>query len=89
MPVVFDFYSYYSAWIEIIMDSQYLNHIVTVRLITGETLPEGVLFWGKSAIGEDVLWFGIPKSGEVHKTEVEFHIPRSSIAYIRIDGENL
>ncbi|MCX6646469.1 MAG: hypothetical protein NTY09_08945 [bacterium] len=69
------------------MDSQYLNRVVTVRLITGETLPDGVLFWGSSAMGEDILWFGIPKSDEVHKTEVEFHIPRSSIAYVRLDGD--
>jgi hypothetical protein len=69
------------------MDSQYLNRVVTVRLITGETLPDGVLFWGSSAMGEDILWFGIPRSDEVHKTEVEFHIPRSSIAYVRLDGD--
>lgn len=71
------------------MESQYLNKQVSVRLITGEILPDGVLFWGMSSLGEDILWFGIPKSGEVHKTEVEFHIPRSSIAYVRLDGEEL
>jgi len=71
------------------IDSNYLNRPVDVKLITGEKLPEGVLFWGKSAICEDVLWFGIPKSDEVHKTEVEFHVPRSSIAYIRLSGIEL
>ncbi len=71
------------------MDSNYLNQPVTVKLITGESLPDGVLFWGKSSLGEDILWFGVPKPDEVHKTEVEFHIPRSSIAYIRLEGENL
>lgn len=71
------------------MDSNYLNRPVTVKLITGEFLPDGVLFWGKSSLGEDILWFGVPKSNEVHKTEVEFHIPRSSIAYIRLEDENI
>jgi hypothetical protein len=71
------------------MDSNYLNQPVTVKLITGESLPDGVLFWGKSSLGEDILWFGVPKPDEVHKTEVEFHIPRSSIAYIRLEDERL
>ncbi|MCK4720646.1 hypothetical protein KAU08_08300 [bacterium] len=71
------------------MDSNYLNQPVTVKLITGESLPDGVLFWGKSSLGEDILWFGVPKPDEVHKTEVEFHIPRSSIAYIRLEDERV
>lgn len=71
------------------MDNNYLNRPVTVKLITGESLPDGVLFWGKSSLGEDILWFGVPKSNEVHKTEVEFHIPRSSIAYIRLEEESV
>ncbi len=71
------------------MDSNYLNQPVTVKLITGESLPDGVLFWGKSSLGEEILWFGVPKSDEVHKTEVEFHIPRSSIAYIRLEDERV
>jgi len=71
------------------LDSNYLNRPVEVKLITGEKLPDGILFWGKSAISEEVLWFGIPKSDEVHKTEVEFHVPRSSIAYIRLSGVEL
>ena len=68
------------------MDSNYLNRPVSVKLITGETLPEGIMFWGKSSIGEDILWFGIPKPDEIHKTEVEYHVPKSSIAYIQIEG---
>lgn len=68
------------------MDNAYLNRPVFVKLITGETLPQGVLFWGQSSIALDFLWFGIPKEGEVHRTEVEFHVPRSSIAYIRVEG---
>ncbi len=66
-------------------DHTYLDKPVAVKLITGETLPDGIRFWGKSSIGEDLIWFGIPKAGEVHKTEVEFHVPRSSIAFIRIE----
>jgi hypothetical protein len=68
------------------MDNAYLNRPVAVKLLTGENLPDGVLFWGNSSIAEDLLWFGIPTPGEVHKTEVEFHVPKSSIAYIRIEG---
>jgi hypothetical protein len=71
------------------MDNAYLNRQVAVKLLTGETLPQGVLFWGSSSIAEDLLWFGIPKPGEVHKTEVEFHVPKSSIVYIRIEGNDL
>ena len=67
------------------MDNSYLNRPVTVKLITGETLPKGVLFWGNSPLAEGMLWFGIPKPDELHKTEVEFHIPRSSIAFIRLE----
>ncbi len=67
-------------------EGTYLNRPVTVKLITGETLPDGILFWGKSSIGEDMLWFGIPKPDEVHRTDVEFHIPKSSIAFIQMDG---
>jgi hypothetical protein len=68
------------------MNNAYLNRPVSVKLITGETLPDGILFWGESTISQGLLWFGIPKEGEVHKTEVEFHIPVSSVAYIRIYG---
>lgn len=71
------------------MNNAYLNRPVAVKLITGETLPEGILFWGESSVSESLLWFGIPKEGEVHKTEVEFHVPKSSIAYIRIDGGDI
>jgi len=66
-------------------DHSYLDRPVHVKLVTGETLPEGIRFWGNSGFSEDLLWFGIPKSDEIHKTEVEFHIPRTSIAYIRIE----
>lgn len=71
------------------MDSTYLNRPVSVKLLTGENLPNGILFWGNSSIAEDLLWFGIPKTGEVHKTEVEYHVPKASIAYIRIEGEDI
>ena len=66
-------------------DNSYLDRAVSVKLITGETLPDGIRFWGKSSMGEDILWFGIPKPGEIHKTDVEFHVPMSSIAYVRLD----
>jgi hypothetical protein len=72
-----------------VMESQYLNRTVTVKLITGEMLPKGIMFWGNSSMSEDILWFGIPKSDEVHKTEVEFHVPRSSIVYIQLEGDYL
>lgn len=68
------------------MENTYLNRAVVVKLLTGETLPDGVLYWGNSALAEDILWFGIPKPGEVHQTEVEYHVPKSSIAYIRVEG---
>jgi hypothetical protein len=71
------------------MESAYLNRPVIVKLITGERLPDGVLFWGKSSIGEEILWFGIPKPDEVHKTDVEFHVPKSSIAYIQVEGDDI
>jgi hypothetical protein len=71
------------------MESNYLNRPVAVKLLTGEILPPGILFWGSSSIAEDLLWFGIPKAGEVHKTEVEFHVPKSSIAYIRVEGSDI
>ena len=67
-------------------DNSYLDRQVAVKLITGETLPDGIRFWGKSSMSEDILWFGIPKPDEVHKTDVEFHVPKSSIAYIRLDS---
>ena len=70
-------------------DSSYLDREVSVKLITGENLPEGIRFWGKSSISEDILWFGIPKPGELHKTDLEFHVPRSSIAYIHLEGSDL
>jgi hypothetical protein len=69
------------------MDNSYLNRPVLVKLITGENLPNGVLYWGPSSVAEDLLWFGIPKQGEIHKTDVEYHVPKGSIAYIRIDSE--
>jgi len=71
------------------MENTYLNRPVMVKLITGETLPDGILFWGKSSMSEDILWFGIPKADEVHKTEIEFHIPRSSIAFIQLEGSEI
>jgi hypothetical protein len=67
------------------IDHTYLDKAVHVKLITGETLPDGIRYWGNSAICEDVLWFGIPKPDEVHKSEVEFHVPKSSIAYILVE----
>jgi len=70
-------------------DNSYLDRQVAVKLITGETLPEGVRFWGKSTVGEEILWFGIPRADEVHKTDVEFHVPVSSIAYIRLEGSDV
>jgi hypothetical protein len=71
------------------MESTYLNRPVFVKLITGETLPQGVLFWGKSSISEDLLWFGIPTPGEIHKTEVEFHVPKSSIVFVQLEGNDV
>lgn len=71
------------------MDNDYLNRAVTVKLITGELLPEGILFWGNSSVSEGLLWFGIPHETEVHKTEVEFHVPRSAIAYIKLVGQDI
>ncbi|HEX9746066.1 MAG TPA: hypothetical protein VGB30_11635 [bacterium] len=68
------------------MDNDYLNRPVIVKLITGETLPEGILYWGTSSLAENLLWFGIPKENEVHKTEIEYHVPRNSIAYIQMEG---
>ncbi len=68
------------------MDNAYLNRQVAVKLITGEELPDGVLFWGKSGLSEDFLWFGIPKPDEVHGTDVEYHVPKNAIAYVRIEG---
>ena len=70
------------------MENEYLNRRVTVKLITGETLPDGVLYWGKSSVSQDLLWFGIPDETEIHKTEVEFHIPKASIAYIKLAGDD-
>lgn len=70
-------------------DNSYLDRAVTVKLITGENLPEGIRFWGKSTMGEEILWFGIPKPDEIHKTDVEFHVPKSSVAYIRLEGSDV
>ena len=36
--------------------------------LTGESLPDGILFWGSSGVSENLLWFGIPKEGEISKT---------------------
>ena len=69
------------------MDNAYLNRPVMVKLITGEVLPDGILYWGQSSIAEEFLWFGIPKPGEIHRTEVEFHVPKSSVAYIRTESD--
>jgi hypothetical protein len=68
------------------MYSKYEGRQVHVKLITGEELPEDVNFWGESDLAQGFLRFGIPKPDEVHSTEVEFHVPTTSIAYIRMEG---
>lgn len=68
------------------MYSKYEGKQVHVKLITGEALPDDVSFWGESDLTLEFLRFGIPKSDEVHATDVEYHVPKSSIAYIRMEG---
>ncbi|HDS31131.1 MAG TPA: hypothetical protein ENN67_08825 [Firmicutes bacterium] len=68
------------------MYSKYEGRQVHVKLITGEVLPEEINFWGESDLAPGFLRFGIPKPNEVHSTEVEYHVPSSSIAYIRMEG---
>ena len=64
------------------MEEDYHNRNCIVKLVTGEELPENILYWGKSPLGEDLIWFGVPKAGVVHETELEFHVPKYTIASI-------
>jgi hypothetical protein len=64
------------------MEEDYLNRNCTVRLVTGEELPENICYWGKSPLGEDLIWFGVPKAGQVLETELEFHVPKYTIVSI-------
>jgi len=64
------------------MEQDYLNRQCIVKLVTGEELGGGICYWGKSPLGEDVLWFGVPKTGQVLETEIEFHIPKYTITSI-------
>jgi hypothetical protein len=64
------------------MEQDYLNRKCLVKLVTGEELPNDVCYWGKSPMGEDILWFGVPKEGQVLETKFEYHIPKYTIASI-------
>ena len=66
------------------MLDEYLNRPVTVKLVTGETLPEGVRFYGVSSISTEMLWFVIPRPSNPIENETEFHIPVSSISTLEI-----
>ncbi|MBU1023344.1 hypothetical protein KKB99_03555 [bacterium] len=66
------------------MLDEYLNKRVTVKLVTGETLPEGVRFYGVSSINPDMLWFVIPRQSNPIENEREFHVPVSSITMMEL-----
>ena len=57
------------------MEQDYLNRKCLVKLVTGEELPPDVCYWGKSPMGEDMLWFVVPKERKVLETKYEYHIP--------------
>ena len=66
------------------MLDDYLDQPASVKLLTGEELPEGVKFWGTSPLSTDMLWFGSNREGQPLEVEQEFHIPASSIAVMRL-----
>lgn len=66
------------------MLDDYLDQPARVQLLTGETLPEGVKFWGQSPLGTDLLWFGLSRKDAPLEVEREFHIPSSAIAKIEL-----
>ena len=66
------------------MISEYLNKRVIVKLVTGETLPDGTRFYGTSSFSTEMLWFGIPRPSNPAESEKEFHVPVSSIAVLEL-----
>lgn len=66
------------------MLDDYLDQPARVQLLTGETLPEGVKFWGQSPLGTDLLWFGQNRRDAPLEVEREFHIPVTAIAKIEL-----
>lgn len=66
------------------MLDDYLDQPAKVQLLTGEMLPEGIRFWGLSPLGQELLWFGVPRASSPLEAEREFHVPASAIAKIEI-----
>lgn len=66
------------------MLDEYLNKPVTVKLVTGESLPDGVRFYGVSSINTEMLWFVIPRPSNPIENEKEFHVPVTSITVLEI-----
>ncbi len=66
------------------MLEEYLNRPVTVKLVTGDVLPDGVRFYGMSSFSAEMLWFVIPRESNPSENEKEFHIPISSIAVMEL-----
>jgi len=66
------------------MLDDYLDKPATVKLVTGETLPDGVRFYGTSSLNQDMFWFAIPRPSNPIEHEKEFHVPMTSIAVLVI-----
>ncbi len=66
------------------MLDEYLNRPVTVKLVTGEVLPDGIRFYGLSSFGAEMLWFVIPRESNPAESEKEFHVPITSIAVMEL-----
>ena len=66
------------------MLDEYLNKLVIVRLVTGETLPDGVRFYGTSSFSTEMLWFVIPRASAPTESEKEFHVPITAIAVLEL-----
>ncbi len=66
------------------MLDEYLNKPVTVKLVTGDVLPDGIRFYGISSLSTEMLWFVIPRASNPVESEKEFHVPVSSIAMLEL-----
>ena len=66
------------------MLDDYLDKPATVKLVTGENLPDGVRFYGFSTLSQTMLWFGKPRPSNPLEPETEYHVPISSIAMLEI-----
>lgn len=66
------------------MLDEYLNRPVTVKLVTGETLPDGIRFYGISSFSSEMLWFVIPRPSNPAESEREYHVPITAIAVLEL-----